>query len=91
MVQWSGLDSGLSRQRAWAQFLVRELRSRSCMAQITKAKQTQTHGKCLQGLSVQWLRLRAPIAGAQVPSLVGERRSHMLCGAAKKKKKNWIH
>ena len=47
----------------------------------------QTHGKCLQGLSVLWLRLQAPIAGAGVPSLIGELRSHMLCGAAKKKKR----
>ena len=49
-------------------------------------KQTQTHGKGSQGLSVLWLRLRAPLAGAGVPSLVGELRSHMLCGADKKKK-----
>ena len=38
-------------------------------------------------LVVQWLRLRASNAGAQVRSLVGEQRSHMLQGAAKKVKK----
>ena len=36
----------------------------------------------------QWLRLRASNAGAWVQSLVRELRSHLLRGAAKKKKKN---
>ena len=35
-------------------------------------------------LEVQWLRHHAPNAGAQVPSVVGELRSHMPHGAAKK-------
>ena len=39
-------------------------------------------------LLVQWLGLRASTAGAQVPSLVGELRSHKLCGPAKRKKIN---
>ena len=38
-------------------------------------------------LVVQWLRLVLPVQGAQVRSLVRELGSHMLCGAAKKKKK----
>ena len=35
-------------------------------------------------LGVQWLRLCASNSGAQVRSLVGKLRSHMLCNAAKK-------
>ena len=38
-------------------------------------------------LVVQWLRLGAFTAVAQVQSLVGELRSHKLCGMAKKKRK----
>ena len=38
-------------------------------------------------LAVQWLRLCASNAGAEVQSLVGKLRSHMPCGAAKKNKK----
>ena len=37
-------------------------------------------------LVVQGLRLRASTAGAWVQSLVGELRSHMLCGSAKTNK-----
>lgn len=36
---------------------------------------------------VHWLRLRTSNDGEQIRLLVGELRSHMLCGAAKKKKK----
>ena len=36
---------------------------------------------------VQWLRLCLPMQGAQLRSLVGELRSHMLRSVAKKKKK----
>ena len=35
-------------------------------------------------LAVQWLRLHAFTAGALVQPLVGELRSHMPCGAARK-------
>ena len=35
-------------------------------------------------LVVQWLRLYTSTAGAQVQSLVGDLRSHLLRGAAKK-------
>ena len=35
---------------------------------------------------VPWLRLYIPNAGAQVPSLVGELRSHAKCNGQKKKK-----
>ena len=38
-------------------------------------------------LAVQWLRLCVSSAGGRVRSLVGELRSDMLCGVAKKKKK----
>ena len=38
-------------------------------------------------LAVQWLRLRASNAGVRVQSLLGELRSHMLRGMAKKNKK----
>ena len=37
-------------------------------------------------LAVQWLRLRLPMQGVQVQSLVGERRSHMPCGQKAKQK-----
>ena len=36
---------------------------------------------------VQWLRLRLPMQGVWVPSLVGDLRSHMPCGVATKNKK----
>ena len=38
-------------------------------------------------LVVQWLRIRLPVQGAQVRSLVGEVRSHMQSSVAKRKKK----
>ena len=43
-----------------------------------------------KSLVVQWLRLGAFTAGAQVQSLVGQLRFHKLSGAAKKKKKTPI-
>ena len=39
-------------------------------------------------LEFEWLGLHASTAGAQVWSLVGELRSRMPCGAAKKKSNN---
>ena len=42
-------------------------------------------------LAVHWLRVCTSNAGAQVQSLAGKLRSHMLCGMAKKKKIVWKH
>ena len=39
-------------------------------------------------LAVQWLGFGTFTAGVLVRSLVGELRSHKLCGAAKKKSRN---
>ena len=46
-------------------------------------------GKCIEraSLAIQWLRLHALNIGVRVWSLVREKRSHMLCGVAKRLKK----
>ena len=38
---------------------------------------------------VHWLNSVFPMQGAQVQSLVGKRRSHVLCGVAKGEKKRY--
>ena len=43
----------------------------SCLGQLKNSEGTS--------LVVQWLRLRLPLQGLQVQSLVGKLRSHMLC------------
>ena len=54
-----------------------------------QARTPNGHRKSIAGTSlvVQWLRLQASTAGAQVPSLVGVLRPPMLQGVTRKKAK----